>query len=158
MNLFVLDRNPVRAASYYCDKHVVKIITEAAQMLCCAYPNGQAPYKHTHYNHPMNRWVRHSSWNYSWTLAHAQALCTEYTKRYNKTHKGEFAIHWCASNLPQVVFKNYYLTDWPRCFGDYKDQIPVTNDAVEDYRNYYRIAKSYFAKWKMGNKPHWYNV
>lgn len=34
MNIFVLDPNPRIAAKYHCDKHVVKMILETAQMLC----------------------------------------------------------------------------------------------------------------------------
>ena len=33
MNIFVLDRNPTIAAQQMCDKHVVKMIVESAQML-----------------------------------------------------------------------------------------------------------------------------
>ena len=33
MNIFVLDKDPVVAAQMQCDKHVVKMITESAQML-----------------------------------------------------------------------------------------------------------------------------
>ena len=33
MNLFILNRNPVIAAQDQCDKHVVKMIVESAQML-----------------------------------------------------------------------------------------------------------------------------
>ena len=36
MNIFYLDKNPVVAAQMSCDKHVVKMILEAAQMLCTA--------------------------------------------------------------------------------------------------------------------------
>jgi hypothetical protein len=34
MNRFVLDTDPAVAAVYHCDKHVVKMILEEAQMLC----------------------------------------------------------------------------------------------------------------------------
>ena len=37
MNLFYLDRDPVVAASYHYDKHKVKMVLEAAQMLCTAH-------------------------------------------------------------------------------------------------------------------------
>ncbi len=33
MNIFVLDRDPTKAAHMMCDKHVVKMILESAQML-----------------------------------------------------------------------------------------------------------------------------
>jgi hypothetical protein len=37
MNIFVLDTSPVLAAQYQCDKHVVKMIVESAQMLSTAH-------------------------------------------------------------------------------------------------------------------------
>ena len=37
MNIFYLDEDPLVAARYHCDKHVVKMITETAQMLCTAH-------------------------------------------------------------------------------------------------------------------------
>ena len=48
MNIFVLDRNPAVAATMLCDKHVVKMIVETAQMLCtAAHTNGyvNTPYR-----------------------------------------------------------------------------------------------------------------
>ena len=39
MNIFVLDRNPTIAAQMACDKHVVKMILETAQMLCTVARN-----------------------------------------------------------------------------------------------------------------------
>ena len=37
MNIFYLDKDPKKAAEYSCDKHVVKMILESAQMLCTAH-------------------------------------------------------------------------------------------------------------------------
>ena len=37
MNIFHLDKNPIKCALYHCDKHVVKMILETAQMLSTAY-------------------------------------------------------------------------------------------------------------------------
>ena len=36
MNIFVLDKDPIVAAKMACDKHIVKMILESAQMLCTA--------------------------------------------------------------------------------------------------------------------------
>ena len=33
MNIFILDRDPVLAAQYQCDKHVVKMVLETAQIM-----------------------------------------------------------------------------------------------------------------------------
>ena len=50
MNIFVLDEDPVVAATMSCDKHVVKMILETAQMLSTvAHSHGhEAPYRATH--------------------------------------------------------------------------------------------------------------
>ncbi|HAW80963.1 MAG TPA: hypothetical protein DCX27_15355, partial [Balneola sp.] len=94
MNIFVLDKNPNEAARQACDKHVVKMILESAQMLCSVHPEGTAPYKRSFYNHPCTKWVRETDKNYDWLVDHALALCSEYTKRYGKTHKSEEIIQW----------------------------------------------------------------
>ena len=75
MNIFVLDKNPIRAAKMACDKHVVKMILESAQMLCSVQPEGTAPYKRSFYNHPCTKWVRESDANYDWLIEHGLALC-----------------------------------------------------------------------------------
>lgn len=53
MNIFYLDHNPIYCAKYHCDKHVIAMIKESAQLLCTAiriaggketeiiYPNGK---------------------------------------------------------------------------------------------------------------------
>lgn len=37
MNIFALDNDPKKAARYHCDKHVVKMVIESAQMLSTAH-------------------------------------------------------------------------------------------------------------------------
>ena len=37
MNIFVLDENPITAAQMHCDKHVVKMVLEYAQILSTAH-------------------------------------------------------------------------------------------------------------------------
>ena len=37
MNIFILDTDPIVAAQLQCDKHVVKMIVESAQMLSTAH-------------------------------------------------------------------------------------------------------------------------
>ena len=87
MNIFVVDYDPNKSAQDLCDKHVVKMILETAQMLCAAHPIGTAPYKATHLKHPCTLWVARSIDNYEWLLTHGYALCREYTARYGKRHK-----------------------------------------------------------------------
>lgn len=55
MNIFYLSRDPVLCAEMHCDKHVVKMILETAQLLSTAHweLGSTAPYKPTHKNHPL---------------------------------------------------------------------------------------------------------
>ena len=150
MNIFVLDTCPYQAAQYACDKHVVKMILESAQMLCAVHPEGTAPYKRSFYNHPCTKWVRESKDNYDWLIKHAYELCTEYTRRYGKVHKSEEVIEWCDENRPELPDNG--LTEQPTCMPDYCK----VESVVESYRNYYINEKAKFAKWKDGNIPTWY--
>ena len=153
MNIFVLDECPFRAAFDQCDKHVVKMVLETAQLLCSAYPEDTAPYKRTHYNHPSAVWTRESLENYRWLLDHGLALALEYQLRYNKTHKSLEAIKWCASNVSDIDFPQFERTPFKLAMPDeYK-----CDDAVTAYRNYYKHEKASIAKWdKALNVPTWW--
>ena len=56
MNIFILDESPIISAQMQCDKHIVKMPLETAQMLCSVFHrHGQGhlvPYKEAHKNHP----------------------------------------------------------------------------------------------------------
>ena len=86
MNIFILDEDPVVAAQAQCDKHVVKMVLESAQMLSTTHrllgENHQVFYKTVHKNHPCTVWTRRSSGNYLWHLEHWTALCDEYRHLY----------------------------------------------------------------------------
>ena len=159
MNIFYLDRDPVIAAQMMCDKHVVKMILESAQMLSTAhrvldgdeYADRVGLYKMTHKNHPSSIWVRSAHENYDWLWAHMDALMKEYTYRYGKHHATERMIHdlWKPPyNLPDGDF-----TDPPQCMPDYCKN----EDTVSAYHKYYILEKSNFATWKHRAKPEWFN-
>lgn len=111
MNIFFLSRNPRRAAKLHCDKHVVKMILETAQLLYSAHwvlnPEGlhESPYKLAHRNHPCAIWVRSSITNYMWLASLGWWLCKEYQYRYgqHKTHKTEDHILWLLNHLPEDI-------------------------------------------------------
>lgn len=151
MNIFVLDLNPVMCAKYHCDKHVVKMITETAQLLSTAlHLNNQTSskqYKQTHINHPCTKWTVKSKSNYKWLKQLGECLYLEYIERYDKLHKaGEVLI-----NLPMLNIKDIGLTDFALAMPEqYK-----TSNTVESYRNYYIGEKLSFLKYKTGNIPSW---
>ena len=146
MNIFYLDKCPVKAAKVQYNKHVVKMILESAQMLCAAhhmlgdiedpkYPV-HIPYKLAHKNHPSTIWTRECAANYSWLYEHMRALGDEYTKRYNKNH---LSIEKCRTLwvLPPSI-PNTEFTQPPQCMPDeYKDKC-----SIKAYWNYY-IGEKY---------------
>lgn len=152
MNIFVLDHCPKIAASYYVDKHVVKMPLEIAQLLCTtlALEGIETPYKKTHQNHPCAVWVRASLSNWNWLIQHGIAVSEEYTARYGKRHKSQYVIEWCAvantPNIPEIG-----LTAFAQVMPDEFKH----SDVVEAYRAYYRGAKVAIATWKI-TKPNWY--
>ena len=151
MNIFILDEDPKKAAQYLCDKHVVKMLLESAQMLCTVHwtQGNEAPYKKCHVNHPCTIWARESIDNYNWLLTHGKEICKEYTKRYSKIHKSQAVIEWAEKNVPRLP--KLGLTPFRLAMPDHCK----TNNVVESYRKYYHLAKRDFAKWKC-EKPDWW--
>lgn len=134
MNIFILSKNPVKAAQMQCDRHTIKMILESCQLLCNAFPQESVPYKRTHYNHPCAVWVRESRENYLWLLRHALALCQEYSMRYSKRHKTQSVLE----NLPYPDhLPDIGLTEFAQCIPEeYKNL-----DAVLAYRAYYKFKR-----------------
>jgi len=148
MNIFILDNDPVVAAQLQCNKHVVKMILESAQMLATiARKQGiESKYKSTHANHPCTLWAGKTKGNYKWLVNHATALCNEYTYRYGKVHKSQEVIE----QLSDVSIAEGALTNFALCMPD---EFKV-NDPVESYRKYYNSKT--FAKWTKREAPSWY--
>ena len=152
MNLFYLSRDPVEAARMQCDRHVVKMILETAQMLSTAHnelDGGQVAYKSTHKNHPSTVWVRSSVLAYRWAFQHMMALGDEYRKRYGKVHKTiaehSDALSCRPRNIPRVDF-----TDPPQCMYDECKR----DDTVLAYQLYYNAKAD---EWAAAGKPmKWY--
>lgn len=151
MNIFILDIDPRIASEYHCDKHIVKMPLESAQLLCSAHylSGNDCPYRPTHINHPCAKWVRESIDNYIWLSQLGKNLCAEYSFRYNRKHKCELVIDWCIENKPLLPSKG--LTQFALAMPEeYKRHNPV-----ESYRNYYIGSKSHLHSWKNRNKPFW---
>lgn len=152
MNIFYLDHDVTKCAKYHVDRHVVKMIVESTQILCSAYyftgEDNSSPYKLTHGNHPCCIWARTSLSNWLWLKDLALALCDEYTYRYGKTHKCKAVI----SSLKTPALNDYGFTK-VACVMD--EEYIISDDAVDNYRNYYRHGKRHLWNWKGRNPPEW---
>lgn len=153
MNIFILDYDIRKAAEYHCDKHVVKMCIEYAQLLSSVHHSLGVPagYKLTHKNHPCAVWARESMDNYEWLFNLAIDLGDEYTHRYGKYHKSIGVVE----ELPIPELDHKGLTTFPKCVRDELKEIP---DVVEAYREYYRTDKANFCTWKNRDIPHWFKT
>lgn len=159
MNIFFLDRDPTICAQTHCDKHVVKMIVETAQLLSTAHrildsdPIGsEVLYRSTHANHPCAVWARATSGNYSQLLMLFEELCLEYTHRYGKIHATEQKLSSILTHLPKNIEQGDFF-DPPQCMPDeYKK-----DDVVEAYHSYYKSKASKFKMaWTNRNQPAWF--
>ena len=159
MNIFTTNDCPVVSAQEMCDKHVVKMILESAQMLSTAHrvldgddrANETGLYKMAHKNHPSTIWVRASSENYRWLWKHMDALLKEYTHRYGKHHATE-RLRNILFRPPLNIVHGVPLTDPPQCMPE----LCKGEDTVLAYQNYYIIEKSGFARWTKRETPAWF--
>ena len=154
MNLFYLDRNPHTAARMQCDRHVVKMILETAQMLSTAHielDGIQVAYKATHKNHPSTVWVRSSAAAYRWALKHLYELGCEYRRRYGKVHKTIREHLEALAQLPVNLDDcRKTFVDPPQCMYDECKR----DDTVLAYQVYYNAkADEWAAK---GSPMKWY--
>lgn len=145
MNIFVLDKDPVKSAQLQKDRHVIKMCLESCQLLCNCFYQDKVPYKRTHYNHSCSKWARESEGNFNWLKQHAIALCDEYTFRYSKIHKCRQVI----DNLPEFKCDNKQMTKFALAMPEqYKEE-----DEVKSYINYYRSEKLIKGTWKSREIP-----
>lgn len=163
MNVFVLDRDPVKAAEYHCDKHVNKMIIEHLQMMSIvAAINDLDPAKRTNgefyktrafRKHPCTIWMGESWANWAWTYQLTWSLCDEFKKRYGKEHGGRDSLLSLQKTRVTLAKKlQHQMTEFAQAMPD---ECKVEGDAVAAYRKYYNMHKHDFATWKT-QAPDWW--
>lgn len=160
MNIFVLDTDPLLAAQYHVDKHIVKMPLETAQMLCTAHhlleSPFEVPYKPTHKNHPCTLWVCQETANYLWLCELGMELCIEYTYRYEKRHKCQDVIEQCHKYVPHSqVYPNLISYQDHTPFAQAMPEYFYDDDPVVAYRQYYALGKKHLHSWKKRDTPEW---
>lgn len=154
MNIFFLDEDPAKAARYHCDKHVVKMILETAQIVSTVYDrygkHEEWMLKPCFKNHPCTLWAGNSRQNLIWLVTLGLELNRQYMNRYNREHK--YFDLFARFGVSQHLFMpDNGLT--PPALAMPEDCRMV--DHVESYRLYYMTHKRNIAKWKNG-APEWY--
>ncbi len=164
MNIFVFSLNPKKCAAMHCDKHVVKMILEYAQLLCTAHricdpidissPLHALLYKKTHTNHPAAIWTRASRSNYRWLYLLWKSLCKEYTRRYSKIHKTYTRLRKVLHTPPSNMDCSARLSLPPKiCPSQYH-----VKSVTKTYINYFINEKQSLAHWRApAAPPSWYH-
>ena len=157
MNIFVLDRQPHLAARYHCDKHVVKMCLEYAQILCTvAHSRGyQSGYMPTHAHHPCVLWANRTDDNIYWLADLLAELGEQYEDRYGREHAsvavGLAAYRYVSRDWKLPKSHKMRVTPFAQAMPDkYRNA-----DAVRAYRAYYIGEKADFATWRNG-APKWW--
>lgn len=155
MNIFFLDRNPIRAARYHCDKHVPKMVLESAQIMCTVLHGMgyEVTYRPTHRNHPCTIWAGKSKENFLWLYHLAKHLNEEWQIRFfhSRNHKSFDVIR----SLPTPKCTEFKLRGFTYPALAMPDDCK-TDDPVESYRNYYRKYKAEMASWSRCPVPDWW--
>jgi hypothetical protein len=185
MNIFYLDKDPRICAEYHCDKHVVKMIVESAQLLSCAHRvldgtetltqkqiTGSSPARFR----KQKIWVlndfrenaiyktshvKHPSaiWARS-NIDHYRYLYDLFAyliSEYKYRYKGK--DHKCELLLgPLLNAPNNidYEAPWSEPPQAMPEDCKVQNNSIRAYRNYYVKYKQHFAKWTGRPVPEWY--
>lgn len=147
MNIFILDWAHDVCAQYHCDKHVVKMPLETAQMLSTTHHrySNDGPYLPVHQKHPCTLWAGQTVENYRWLWSLGKALCAEYTFRYNKVHGCERILS--ILRCPPINLTARGATAPAQAMPDqYKH-----HDTLIAYQQYYIHEKARLCKWK--NRP-----
>lgn len=167
MQLFFLSLCPREAARMACDKHVVKMCLETAQIISTVWWKvfrsrynlyrsfGWLTKQWTVPTHPAIMWVGESHANYQWTLEYWGALLSEYTLRYKKTHAYQSLYNNIVTMMPDPpLARDEFVVMSPQFQAVPEDL--KSDDPVETYRRFYIRDKSRFAKWKFTPVPEWW--
>jgi len=182
MNLFVLSECPIEAAQQQCDKHVVKMILESAQMLSTVHrmldghaekrpsksgkrmvwhylhPNNNMDnvlYKAVNYHHPCTVWTAESKDNYNWHYEHFIALGEEFEYRYNKQHLSITKLKDILVKPPTKI-PDIGRTPFKLAMASNPECIAL-NDPVEAYRAFYQTKQARFKmSWSKRETPNWF--
>jgi hypothetical protein len=186
MNIFYLSENPVEAAEWMVDRHVVKMILESAQLLSTAHRilDGREIQLEVQVEQEDGKLkTRKKKW---WLLNDAREEIL-----YSATHINHPSAIWCRSSIENynwlvdhffALMKEYtYRYDKEhKCFGELSfalctppknletydmtlmpsamaDEYKISEDPIVNYRNYYKMGKTHLHSWKKRNPPEWMN-
>ena len=184
MNIFYISDNPVEAAEWMVDKHVVKMILESAQLLSTAHrilDGTEVPLEvrieqedGTVKTRKKKWWLLHDSREsiiYSAThINHPSAIWARSSiENYNWLVDHFFALmqeynyryektHKCYGELSATLAsppKNLQEYDMTKMPSCMAPEYIISEDPLTNYRNYYKLGKVNLHSWKKRKPPEW---
>jgi len=163
VNFFYLDTDPKKCAQYYCNKHIVKIPIEIAQILSKIHYqlNSGIDYDKIYKDSLVVKntlgpylWAIESLDNYIWTCNLGLELINEYKFRYNKkTFKTEIVLETLLNNLPNLPKIGITKFIGTNQFDMFQF---VSNDPIICSRYNYCEMKCNNDIWTNRTKPYWF--
>ena len=187
MNIFYISNNPVEAAEWMVDRHVVKMILESAQLLSTAHRllDGREIQLEVQVEQEDGKIkTRKKKW---WLLNDSREQII-----YSATHINHPSAVWARSSVENYNWLvdhffalmqeyNYRYEKTHKCYGEISATLAsppknlqeydmttmpscmaleyiVGSDPIENYRNYYKMGKTHLHKWKKRNPPEWIYV
>lgn len=183
MNIFVLDRDPIKAAEYHCDRHCCKMIIEHTQMLAAAYYHtiGISRKKEISEKQQLVDSLfegfprkRPDGSDHPYGISHYNHPCTIWTREsienWNWLHEctvelcNQFKLRWSGKEHSIKAILDWMLIKKPNLqskgltkFATAMNESFISQCPIESYRKYYEYKDSVMdVRWKNGNIPFWY--
>lgn len=142
MNIFVFSPDLTESAKYFFEKdprRANKQILELTQCIATVLSErgislpkkDGTPYKPTHVNHPVVRWLRERQENQVWATHYLTHLIVAYLHRTNK-------LHGC-NEASRVLFSLFWDKGCIATPIHHGNNVPRTGDVYKDYRDYIDI-------------------
>lgn len=157
MQLFVIDKDPCKAAHALADCHVRKQILETAQILTAYWVNSGFERrfwmpKPQNYNHPVAKALNPE--NVEWVTNHFESLFTEFEFRFKKEHKYAYFRFSYIDKFIENGLINLLRCDIETFCRMFSGFTPGPGDIVSEYRQYYRWKSKQIKNFKYtGVKP-----
>jgi len=163
VNFFYLDKDPKKCAKYYCNKHILKIPIEIAQILSKIHYElkSSIDYSKIYKNSIVVKntigpycWIKESLDNYFWANQLGLELINEYKFRYNKVeHKTESILKYLNENTPNLP----KIGETPFIGTNKYDMFQyISKDPVICARYNYAEMKCINDKWNKDGPPGWF--
>jgi hypothetical protein len=164
VNIQYVHRSPKKSARALDDARLVKMVLEAAQMLCSSLnlEMGQevTPYRTSHATNPLIVWAMKSDKNWAWLWHWGNELGNEYMHRFGKRHASHLVIQGLTFQFGHKIKdrprpKKFHNGARHRGLGiDYSHMKNVRKAYRKYLRNRWELS-SRPPKWTKRDKPKW---